>query len=73
MTLMRKIDTDNMIAKGGKILEEKPEWIPLTVNVMPKMVDRIDQQRERGISRNLWIRQAIQEKLKRDEENGDLI
>jgi len=74
MTLIRKIDTDNMIAKGAKIIEKKrDDWIKIMIRIMPTTIDRIDKQRDTGISRCLWIREAIKEKLKRDEQNGDLI
>jgi hypothetical protein len=74
MTLIRKIDTENMIAKGAKTMEEEsPKWVKIVLGLTPIMVDKIDKQRDTGISRCLWIRLAIQEKLKKDAQNGDLI
>ena len=71
-------EIEKVINKGGKVAEEsgkeeiaqKEEWTMITVRLPKWMLKDIDKETDDrpGLSRNAWILESLQEKLK--DENG---
>lgn len=59
----RKIN--QFVNKGGDVTE-KEEWTMITVRLPTNLLKDIDQETKKriGLSRNAWILEAFQEKLK---------
>lgn len=68
-----KSNLEKIIEKGGSVSAdktiEKKEWRNFLLRLRQDIFDRIDLDIENrpGLSKNDWIREAIQEKLKREE------
>ncbi len=65
----KEISKEEIINKGAPVLsdmEDKPKWTSISLRITSQMISEIDAiLRDRiGISRNGWILEAIQEKLK---------
>lgn len=75
MTITRKVEKDEIdkiIAKGGNVTSDTIPNEKTQVNVVMKksflqLIDEKVEARE-GLSRNAWILEAIQEKLKRENQ-----
>jgi hypothetical protein len=77
--MVRKLETksslEQIIEKGGSVAADKmtndKEWKNLLLRLRIDMLENIDNEIEKrpGMSKNSWIREAIQEKLKRENEN----
>lgn len=64
-------ELDKVIAQGGHVSadQKKDGWISIQLRLSSEMIESIGATlKERvGLSRNAWILEAIQEKLKREE------
>ncbi len=69
-----KSNLEMIIEKGGSVVadkvDKKKEWRNFLLRLRQDIFDRIDLDIENrpGLSKNDWIREAIQEKLKRENE-----
>ena len=65
---------EEAISRGGEVVadkvKDKAEWVVSSLRIKKSMLEDIDKalQETVGISRTGWILQAIQEKLKRNDE-----
>jgi predicted HicB family RNase H-like nuclease len=60
-----------IISKGGSVFSDKnaeEEWTTVSLRITKELIETIDKElKERiGISRNAWILEAIQQKIKRE-------
>lgn len=70
-------DPKSIISRGGEVrsdrnenAEEEATSVQINLRTPPILVDRIEKALKKriGLSRNAWILEAIQEKIKRDED-----
>lgn len=74
--LMKKQETsaEEFISKGGEVVadkvESKNEWSNYTLRIRKDLSAQIDEVLEQrvGLSKAAWILEAIQEKLRKDNE-----
>lgn len=61
-----KKDEDAFINKGGKAKSDNAEWTMVSLRITKNLLKDLDSMRcnRLGMSRNAWILEAIQEKLK---------
>lgn len=76
MVISKRIKTqelDKVISQGGHVSadQKKGGWISIQLRLSNDMIESIGSSlKDRiGLSRNAWILEAIQEKLKRENEN----
>jgi len=69
MTIRKKIEND-FISRGANVVSDKKpsrvEMIDICLRISRSMVDRIDEIKTEGSSRNAWIRDAVEERLKKE-------
>ena len=76
MVLKKKIeksrdDFEEIISRGGHVKSDqekiKKKWVVMTLRITEDLIEDVEKNLEErvGMSRNSWILEAIQEKLKR--------
>ena len=76
MVIKSKVERmqDEIISKAGSVVAdlEKDRWVVVSLRLTKKLIEQIEEDKKDriGISRNAWILEAIQEKIKRTTNQG---
>ncbi len=77
MSISKRVKTEELekvINQGGRVAadqEKKEEWVAIQLRISNDMIKEIGsilKYKRKGLSRNAWILEAIQEKLRKEVE-----